>query len=189
MSHKDNERYYWFKLKESLLTSEKVDFLMRQKDGANYVVLYQCLCLKLVNNNGVLAVKLGDDIFVPYTEEKIAGETKGWFSIDTIRVALSLYKRLGLVYIQEDGYLRISDFENLIGSETGAAARMREKRANIGRTNREQCSPEIRDKRLENRYKSKDIDRKKDLIEKEEVSNEEIDAMLDDFYGKENNNG
>ena len=188
MSHKDNERYYWFKLKESLLTSEKVDFLMRQKGGANYVVLYQCICLKLVNNNGVFAVHLGDDIYVPYTEEKIAGETKGWFSLDTIKVALDLYRRLGLVYFQEDGYLRITDFESLIGSETGAAARMREKRANIGRTKSEQCSPDIRYKRLDTRYKRKDIEKDIDK-ENEEVSNEEIDAMLDELYGKENNNG
>ena len=108
MSHKDSERYYWFKLKESLLTSEKVDFLMRQKGGANYVVLYQCICLKLVNNNGVFAVHLGDDIYVPYTEEKIAGETKGWFSLDTIKVALDLYRRLGLVFFQEDGLQGVS---------------------------------------------------------------------------------
>ena len=185
MSHKDSERYYWFKLKESLLTSEKVDFLMRQKGGANYVVLYQCICLKLVNNNGVFAVHLGDDIYVPYTEEKIAGETKGWFSLDTIKVALDLYRRLGLVYFQEDGYLRITDFESLIGSETHAAERMR--RAKIERKVGEKFSPDNRYKRLDTRYKrqDKDIDIEKDNVEKEEVSNEEIDAMLDELYGKE----
>lgn len=145
MSKKDNERYYWFKLKDSLLTSEKVDFLMRQKGGSDYVVLYQCLCLKLVNNDGVLAVKLGDDIYVPYSVEKIQGETKGWFSIDTIRVALELFKKLGLIYQLDNGFLRITDFEELIGSETHAAERMRITRANNGRTKSEHCSLDIRD--------------------------------------------
>ena len=47
------KRYYWIKLKESFMTSDVVDFLMSQKDGANYVVLYQMLCLKTINTDGV----------------------------------------------------------------------------------------------------------------------------------------
>lgn len=146
MSKYDNERYYWFKLKDSLLSSEKVDFLMRQKDGANYVVLYQCLCLKLINNNGVLAVKLGEEIFVPYSIEKIHGETKGWFSIDTIRVGLELFKKLGLVYELDNGFLRITDFENLIGSETHGAERKRLARVDNEWTESGNFPPDIRDK-------------------------------------------
>lgn len=48
------KRYYWIKLKESFLNSDAVDFLMSQKDGANYVVLYQVLCLKTINTGGRL---------------------------------------------------------------------------------------------------------------------------------------
>ena len=153
MSKKDGERYFWFKLKQSLLTSEKVDFLMRQKDGANYVVLYQCLCLKLINNNGELAVRLGKDIYVPYTVEKIKGETKDWFSVDTIRVALELFKELGLVYEQPNGFLRITDFEKLIGSETYGAERKRIARVDKEGTESGKFPPEI-----EYRDKSIDID-------------------------------
>lgn len=40
------KRYFWIKLREAFMTSDTVDFLMSQKDGANYVVLYQMLCLK-----------------------------------------------------------------------------------------------------------------------------------------------
>ena len=36
-----NKRYYWIKLKDTFFTSDTVDFLMSQKNGANYVVLYQ----------------------------------------------------------------------------------------------------------------------------------------------------
>ena len=150
MSKKDNERYYWIKLKDSLLTSEKVDFLMRQKDGANYVVLYQCLCLKLINNNGILGKTIGE-IIVPYDVNKIHGETKGWFTVDTIRVALELYKALGLIYLEENGLYKITDFEELVGSETYGAIRMREQRANKERTKGEHCSLDIRDKILDNK--------------------------------------
>lgn len=43
------KRYYWIKLKESFMTSDTIDYFMEQPDGANYVVLYQLLCLKTIN--------------------------------------------------------------------------------------------------------------------------------------------
>mgnify|MGYP000051898394 CR=1 FL=1 len=43
------KRFYWIKLKDSFMNSEVVDFLMSQPNGANYVVLYQMLCLKTIN--------------------------------------------------------------------------------------------------------------------------------------------
>lgn len=115
MAEKD-KKFYWIKLRQSLLTSEKVDFLMSQKNGAYYVVLYQCLCLKTINSAGELANKIGE-LIIPFDEQKIERECK-WFDIDTIRVAMSLYKKLGLIYEQENGILKIADFEDLVGSET-----------------------------------------------------------------------
>ena len=115
MAEKD-KKFYWLKLRQSLLTSEKVDFLMSQKNGAYYVVLYQCLCLKTINSAGELANKVGE-LIIPFDEQKIERECK-WFDIDTIRVAMSLYKKLGLIYEQENGILKITDFEDLVGGET-----------------------------------------------------------------------
>ena len=34
------KRYYWIKLKDSFMSSDMIDYLMGQPDGANYVVLY-----------------------------------------------------------------------------------------------------------------------------------------------------
>lgn len=119
MSEYSKERLYWIKLTDRFMTSDTVDYLMSQKDGANYVVLYQMLCLKTVNQNGVLARKLGE-IIVPYDVEKIVRDCK-FFTIDTVRIALTLYKNLGLIYEQEDGLFRIADFERLIGSTTESA--------------------------------------------------------------------
>lgn len=110
------KRYYWLKLKESFMTSDTVDFLMSQKDGANYVVLYQMLCLKTINTEGRFSRTIGE-IVIPYDVNKIQRDCK-WFSLDTIRVALELYKRFGLVYEEQDGTLVITDHRNLVGSET-----------------------------------------------------------------------
>lgn len=121
------KRFYWIKLKDTFMTSDAVDFLMGQKNGAEYVVLYQMLCLRTINTGGVLARQIGE-IIIPYDAAKIQRDCK-YFTLDTVIVALELYKKLGLVYEQRDGHLKITDFENLIGSELGSAQRMRKLRA------------------------------------------------------------
>ena len=117
------KRYYWLKLKESFMTSDTVDFLMSQKDGANYVVLYQMLCLKTINTEGRLSRTIGE-IVIPYDVSKIQRDCK-WFSLDTIRVALELYKRFGLVYEDQDGTLVLANHDEMVGSETDWAKQKR----------------------------------------------------------------
>lgn len=167
----DEKRFYWIKLKSSMLTSKTIDFLMSQKDGANYVVLYQMLCLLTINSNGELVDYIGECV-IPFDENKIQRETK-YFNIDTIRVALDLYKRLGLVYIQENGMLKIANFEELIGSESKSAEKVRkwrEEKAKMLHCNQnvtemlpdcnQECNQnvrqEYRDKSIE--YRDKSID-------------------------------
>lgn len=156
-------RFYWIKLKLNMLTSKTVDFLMSQKDGANYVILYQMLCLLTINSNGELADYIGE-VIIPFDEAKIQRDTK-YFNIDTIRVALGLYQKLGLVYVQENGILKIADFENLIGSESGSAKRVREYRERQrleSNSQALQCNKNVTQiVTQENRYKSidnRDID-------------------------------
>lgn len=167
------KRYYWIKLKESFMTSDTVDFLMSQKDGANYVVLYQMLCLKTINTGGRLARQIGE-IIIPYDVEKIQRDCK-WFTADTIRVALELFAKFGLVYQDEDGTLVMADHNGLVGSETDYAVKNRRIRANkpkpllesghrvssdvsdrVSEPVSESVTTDIRDKRLEIRDKRLD---------------------------------
>lgn len=110
------KRYYWMKLKEGFMTSDTVDYFMSQPEGANYVVLYQMLCLKTINTDGKLLRQIGE-VMIPFDVEKIQRDCK-WFSADTIRVALKLYKSFGLIYEDVDGVLVLTDHKNLVGSET-----------------------------------------------------------------------
>lgn len=161
------------------MTSDTIDYFMSQPDGANYVVLYQMLCLKTINTGGRLSRQIGE-IIIPYDAEKIQRDCK-WFSIDTVRVALKLYQAVGLVYEDVDGTLVLVDHKNLVGSETDAASRMRNSRENRalglpgGVTSGEHCAnivtPEIdnRDKRLE-------IDNREEEIESKENTADEPPA-------------
>ncbi len=117
------KRYYWIKLRETFMSSDVVDFLMSQADGANYVVLYQMLCLKTINTAGRLARTIGE-IVIPYDVNKIQRDCK-WFTADTIRVALELYKKFGLVYEDVDGTLVMTGHNEMVGSETNWAMQKR----------------------------------------------------------------
>lgn len=125
------KRYYWIKLKDSFMSSDEIDYLMSQPDGANYVVLYQMLCLKTINTNGCLVSKIGE-MLIPYDAEKIQRECK-WFPLSTVRLALTVYKQIGLIFENPDGTLSISDYQNMIGSETDWAAKNRRIRSNAAK--------------------------------------------------------
>lgn len=127
MAEKD-KKFYWLKLKSEFMNGEIVDFLMSQKNGANYVVLYQMLALKTMNTQGKLCSEMGE-VIIPFDPEKIQRECK-WFDIDTVRVAMELYAKLGLVYRTQDGLLQIANYEELVGSETYWAKQKRLQRTN-----------------------------------------------------------
>ncbi len=156
MAKNDNTKYWWIKLETNFFYQNAIDFLMSQKNGSNYVVLYQMLCLNSANTQGRLEQKIGDMI-VKYDVAKIQRDTK-YFDLDTIRVALELYKGLGLVYEEKDGTLLIINHDEMVGYKTGGAIRKelarKSKRDNLG-TN----VP----KSIELRDKNKDI-KDRDLI-------------------------
>lgn len=89
----------------------EIDFLLSQQDGCKYIVLYQMLCLQIANNNGELASRLGEMI-IPYDADKIVRDTK-YFSRDTVIVAMELFKKLNLIYTEEENCFRIAGFEIL----------------------------------------------------------------------------
>ena len=120
------KRYYWIKLKESFMNSDTVDYFMSQPNGANYVVLYQMLCLKTINTGGRLERQIGE-VIIPYDIEKIQRDCK-FFSADTIRIALKLYQSFGLIYVDDGGVLVLTDHRNLVGSETDYAQQKRVQR-------------------------------------------------------------
>lgn len=119
----NEKKFYWIKLKTDFFNQDTIDFLLQQENGCKYIVLYQMLCLKTANNNGELNTKIGEMI-IPYNIEKIQRDTK-YFDIDTVRVALELFKQLGLILIEENNILRISNFDDMVGSESKWAEQKR----------------------------------------------------------------
>ena len=125
------------------------------------------LCLNTANTNGKLENRIGEMI-VPYDVDKIVRDTK-YFDYDTVVVALELYKKLGLIYLNENGCLMIANYDEMVGSETSSAKRVREWRAKQETQKALQCNNDVTNNVIqENRDKSLDI-RDKDIkdIDKE----------------------
>lgn len=123
-----NGNYYWIKLKTDFFSEDSpIDFLLSQPNGSEYVVLYIKLCLATANTGGQLYQKIGEMI-IPYNIEKIQRDMK-FFSLDTVRVALEMYKQLGLVYKNENGVLAIANHSDMVGTESKWAQYKRKSRA------------------------------------------------------------
>lgn len=157
-------KYYWIKLKTDFFDRDEIDFLLSQENGCEYIVLYQMLCLMVANTNGKL-VKEMNEIIVPYDVKKIVRDTK-YFTFDTVTIALELYKKLGLVYTDDNGCLFIDNYNDMVGCESEYASKKRiyrekrrliEQNAEIEEDNKKTMSETISDKSIENRDKRLDI--------------------------------
>lgn len=120
-----NKRYYWLKLREDFFQDEAISWLEEQENGKLYSLFYLKLCLKSINNNGVLIRQIGD-MLIPYDAKKLAEITNT--PKDTVIVALELLKKIGLVKILDNGELYLNQVQYMIGSETESTRRSRKSR-------------------------------------------------------------
>ncbi len=162
------KKYYWIKLKTDFFDLETIDWLISQKNGCEYVVLYQKLCLLTANKGGELVSSIGE-IIMPYDANKIARDTK--FSFDTVVVALGLFRKIGLIYEQENGILKIPYVDDIVGSETEYAEKKREYRANQKTTSETMSETMSKTNSLTLSDKSIDIDKDKELDKEKEKKN------------------
>lgn len=175
----DDRRYYWVKLDyRRFENGGDLDFLMGQKNGAEYVVLYMMLCLNTRNTNGEFVARLGE-VVIPYDVDKIVRDCK-YFSRDTVMVALELYKQLSLVYVNEGGVMQIANFDDVVGSEGASAKwvrdyRKRQKEITSGITPTLQCKAECKADVIQDiRYKREDI--------RDKSKEKDIDIEEDSFH-------
>lgn len=170
--NEENKRFYWLKIREDFFQDETMDWLQDQENGCTYIVLYLRLCLMTMNTGGELIRAIGN-MTIPYEPKKISQKTH--IDIDTVNVALSLFKRLGLIEETQEGIPVLPKVNEMVGSESESAARVRRYRqrkkkalqSNGDVTKKAlQSNEEIRDKRIEyrdkeNREESVDVESKK----------------------------
>lgn len=110
-----DKKYYWLKLKEDFFEEDTLAWLEEQTNGKEYCLFYLKLCLKSLKTNGILIRNVGQ-ILIPYDVKKLGEITKT--DIDTVTVAMELFKKIGLIQILDNGEIYITQLEQMVGSET-----------------------------------------------------------------------
>lgn len=118
----DNKRFYWLKLKENFFEEDTISWLEEQENGKEYCLFYLKLCLKSLKTDGILIRNVGE-LLVPYDIKKLAEMTHT--DIDTARVSMEIFEKIGLIQILENGEIYLTQLENMVGSETTKAETMR----------------------------------------------------------------
>lgn len=116
------KRYYWMKLKEDFFESDTINWLEEQENGTTYVMFYLKLCLKALKTDGLLYRQVGN-VKMAYDSKKISEITRT--EHDTVLVAMDMLIKLGLIAIEDDGTIVITEFAGMVGSESDSAERVR----------------------------------------------------------------
>ena len=165
-----NKKYYWLKLKEDFFEEDAISWIEEQDNGKEYCLFYLKLCLKSLKTNGLLIRNVGS-MLVPYDAKTLGKITST--DTDTVRVAMDIFTKIGLIQILENGEIFLSQLQNMVGSETKWAEKKRLQRQKKSEDNvlllSGQCPIEIDiEKEIENRDKIIEIDKVSNYIGTEE---------------------
>lgn len=167
-----DKKYYWLKLKEDFFEEDTINWIEEQENGKDYCLFYLKLCLKSLKTNGTLIRNVGT-MLVPYDAKQLGKITNT--DIDTVRVAMELFKNIGLVEILENGEIYLTQLENMVGSETSKAQLMRNKRAKDKKLPNSNNSGNNVTKKLPNSYQDEEHCYTETETEQEKETEQEID--------------
>ena len=187
----ENKRYYWLKLKSDFFEDDTIRFIEEQENGVLYINFYLKLCLKSLINDGKL-IRIVGNTLIPYDVKSLSKLT--CTDVDTVMVAMELFKKIGIVEILDTGEIYLSQINEMIGSETDKAQLMRKKRAKekLNGNNVTQllpnCYTEYRDKSIELRDKSIEKDKKETYVSILDAytDNENLKKSLQDYVEMRN---
>lgn len=108
----DNKKYFWLKLKNDFFDREEIKLIEAMPNGKDYIIFYMKLLLKSIENDGKLYFRNT----IPYSPEMLASVTST--NIDTVKVAVDLFLKLGMMEKWDNGTLFMIETQNMIGSES-----------------------------------------------------------------------
>ncbi len=124
----ESKRHFWMKLTDDFLFGPEMKYILQQKNGCAYALLYEMICSRFKATNGKL-IDLMHNIYVKYDAERLAVEFAQYFDHDTVILATILFEQIGFIARDVDGVMYIPEYGTLIGSESAAAIKKRRQRA------------------------------------------------------------
>lgn len=118
------KRYYWFRLKEDFFQDKRIKRIRQMAGGDTYTIIFLKMQLKALRTDGYLYF---DNVLDDFVEELALDIDE---SPDNVRFTIEYLLRVGLLEICPDGKTYyLTELEQLIGSETATAQRVRDYRA------------------------------------------------------------
>ena len=118
------KRYYWLKLQVGFFQELIIKQLRTLPDGDSIVLLYLKLLLKAINTEGIIYYQN----ILPTLDEEIALDTGEKPAL--VRLTISALLEYHAAIILENKSLQLLYLEDMVGSETDSAVRVRNHRAN-----------------------------------------------------------
>lgn len=118
----NNKKYYWLKLKEDFFDDKIIRYLRKLPDGNGLIVIYLKMQLKSLKTEGFLKY----DNLLPTCEEELALVLDE--DANLVRFAITALEKVGAVERWENDTLYMASMQQLIGSETAVAERVRRHR-------------------------------------------------------------
>lgn len=115
-------KYYWLKLKEDFFDDKVIKYLRRLPEGPTLVIIYLKMQLKSLKTEGFLRY----DGILPTCEEELALVLDE--SPMLVSGAINALEKMGVVERWENDTLYMRAMQELIGSESASAARVRKHR-------------------------------------------------------------
>lgn len=159
------KRYFWLKLYTDFFNQTEIKVLRKLAGGDTYTVIYLKLLLRSLENNGKIYYEGYDDSFYSEVATMIDED------VENVKFCMMFLERNGLMMYDTETEASFMAIDEMCGSETDSAKRMRKFRNNkkeqIEEPKASQCDKKVtleyRDKSLENREKSSNLDINKNL--------------------------
>ena len=119
-----SKKYYWLKLNEHFFSQVTIKYLRKLPQGDTVVIVYLKLLLVSLKSNGVIYLRgiyssIEDEVALLIDEDVMA-----------VRLTLQALNKINLIEQgTEEGVIQMTDFQEMVGSESSSAARMRSHRA------------------------------------------------------------
>ena len=117
-----NKKYYWLKLKEDFFEEKYIKALRKLPDGDALAIIYLKMQLKSLKTEGIIKY----DKILPSAEEELALMLDE--DVNKVKFTLSAIISMGLAEKWDGDIFYMTAMQNLIGSESAVAERVRKHR-------------------------------------------------------------
>ena len=115
------KKYLWLKQGLDYYENPAIEWLCKQPNGGNFVVLYQRLCILAVKQGGDSIMRHLPEFDELYSIQELATEIK--YDVNIVTAGLVFLLQMHLVERREDGSYFIPHLKNMIGRDSDKAKR------------------------------------------------------------------